>query len=86
MESSTSQKKQNAPLREVTIPAASAHHGQVARLIVRWACIHCGAPRGTLVTGESVCPESGSVARVSAWASTCGHRESYQEVREDFGL
>ena len=86
MESSTSQTPSRAPLREITIPAENAHHGQVARLIVPWACIHCGAPRGTLVTGESVCPESGAVARVSAWASTCGHRESYQEVREDFGL
>lgn len=75
-----------APMREIVIPAAQSHYGRSVRLVVPWSCIHCGAPRGTHVQGESTCSESGLKLLVSAWATSCGHRETYEDVRKQFDL
>lgn len=74
------------PMREIVIPAAQNHYGNYVRMVVPWTCIHCGALRGRPVQGESTCSESGATLQVTAWASTCGHRETYEEVRKHFGL
>lgn len=73
-------------MREIVVPTAKNHFGNPVRMVVPWVCIHCGAPRGTPVQGESTCSESGIKLLVSAWASTCGHRETYEDVRAHFGL